>query len=353
MLPLLLGYGCSNLDELSQESPQNATDKAKYLKYLHEEIASKDQLSNRSSDYSSSEAVDFLNEGLNLMYCRPDTSYAESLFYLDTITMSYNGSGRIDEADLESALGDIAEFAGSKYHAEVRSDKIPVMFNVRQISGSILNCEIEATFVMEAGANSLQSDLYPYEFEWIYGQWEQDVSGECNEEEVNADAADLFRRDLRRALLFRKKTERPYYFKNPFTVCFSPSSNSCVAEEIPLDFFPADTIVEGVELLNDDDPMSYDNFNDFLLFHNYSGSPDYHDCISVDEMNFHYDSMYVLIQGVLPNPSGYNVITQIEIGYEWLAASEFTIFHSMVVSRAQKVTILHEELEEAILLPIP
>jgi hypothetical protein len=265
--------------------------------------------------------------------------------------MPLNGSGRIEEADVETALEDIAEFAGDKYYAEVRSDKIPVMFNVCQISATLLYCEVEATFVMEAGANSLNVDRYPYEEDWIYGQFDQNVSEECNEENVNADAADLLRRDLRKALLYRSKLEPPFYIKNPHTTCFSPSFNNCLDYEIPIDFYPADEVVDPWDLLNINDNQSDDNFKEYLLFYNYSGDPDFHECISAQEMDFHYESMYELIQGVLPNPIGYNVITQIEVGYELLASGESTIFHSMVVTRSLKVAILEQQFEEAIPLP--
>jgi hypothetical protein len=106
------------------------------------------------------------------------------------------------------------------------------------------------------------------------------------------------------------------------------------------------------ELLNELDDVIENNLFDFYLFSNYSDFANYDPCLAIDEMNFYYESMKDLALEVLPSPTGDQVISQVEVGYDLLFYNlESNIFHTMIVVRSTKVEILNEEYEKAIILP--
>ncbi len=305
---------------------------------------------------SVNDALDFLNDGLNFLYCRPSDFFLQTKVFKDTFSIAVDGSHEIESGDLTDLLGDIAEFAGIKYYAESGSPKEPLIFDTRDIgSPSPSYTNIEATFAMEVGSPLTTTDAYPYEDSWIYGQNGADVSEFCSEEEANADAADLFRRDLRNNLTNRIVLVS-FYFKKPYVVCFSAVDADCFEQEIPIapNYFPVDEAHYGYEIRNQDDVTSNDNLFENMLFYNFSGRPGFHTCLSDDEMNFHYEAMADLAVSVLPNPVGNKVLAQIEVGYEMLGPEESsTIFHSMLVVEASKIVIENEEFEEGMELPHP
>lgn len=200
---------------------------------------------------------------------------------------------------------------------------------------------------MEVNLPPTGGDNYPYSYDWIYGQYGSDVSNVCNSENVNLDAADLFRRDLRSQLVNRDPHGH-YYFKNPYAVCFSGLPNSCGAVEVEFSLPPSEYYYD-TDLINEEDVTPGDNLYDYLIFYNYGGFSNFHTCISDDEMNFYYVKMYDMATGILPYPVGNNVLFQIEVGYDFISGGSSHVFHSMIVSRATKVEV--EEEDDKVALP--
>lgn len=304
---------------------------------------------------SVNDALDFLNDGLNFTYCRPNDLFLETKVFKDTFVIAVDGLGQIEAVDLNDLVDDIANFAGAKFYAESRSPKESLMFDMKDLSSpSSTYTNIEATFVYEVGNPSTSVDQYPFDDIWIYGQWGGDVSNVCNDEDVDLDAVDLLRRDLRKSLVYRSKVVF-YYFKEPYTVCYSAGNDDCFSEEIPEVYFPVNESHQGSELINPADGMTQnDNLYESLLFYNIDFRPGYHTCLSDDEMNFHFESMEDLVGDILPSPAGNNVIAQIEVGYNGLFG-EFTttIHHSMLAVKATKIPITESEFEEGNPLPNP
>lgn len=225
------------------------------------------------------------------------------------------------------------------------------MFDINLVSAGSSLVAFEAIFLHQAGEKLPTTDAYPYSDSWVYGQWGSDASNLCSQEGANADAVDLFRRDLRENVVYRNKFES-YYLKDPYTVCFTAHYNDCFSEEIPiLNYFPLDASYDGDEMDNPNDPTEDDNLYDRLLFYNYSGNQGYHTCLSSNEMNFHYEFMEDFAEDLIPNPPGNDVIAQVEVGYSLLASGTSTIFHEMVVARATKTEITDSQFEDAIPLP--
>ena len=299
---------------------------------------------------SVSQALEDLNDGLNFLYCRPDDNYLETVVVKDNFSVGAT-AGQINENDLVTLMDDIAEFAGDSYHGDGRGDKEPQMFDINLVMASTSLVIFEAIFMHQAGLPTSTTDDYPYSDSWIYGQWGQNVSNQCSQEGANADAADLLRRDLRKNVAFRNKFQA-YYFKHPYTVCFTGDYDDCFSEEIPItNYFPVDDNLDHDDLTNSSDITPDDNLYDLLLFYNHSGNSGYHTCLSSNEMNFHYDEMEKLAEDLLPNPSGNNVIAQIEVGYNLLASGSSTIFHALIAVKATKVSITEEEDIEPVELP--
>jgi len=175
----------------------------------------------RDTRYSVGDALEYLNDGLNFLYCRPNDYFLETMVFLDTFAIPVS-SGQIDEGDLMDLMDNIAVFAGDHYYADAREEKEPLMFDVNQISGpSPSYVYFQAIFFYEADVPLDLDDTYPYENAFIYGQYSVDVTNLCNDLDVNLDAADLFRHDLRENVVYRYKNLH-YYFKDPYYVCFNP-----------------------------------------------------------------------------------------------------------------------------------
>ncbi len=298
----------------------------------------------RTKTYTVGQSLDFLNDGMNLLYCRPEFFHQETLVFYDTLNIPIS-AGEIEEDDLVYAMDSIASFAGGKYYSEASTNKEPIMINSRQIfSSSPYFITIEAEFIMEVNDVLETEDEYPYEDSWIYGQWAEDVSEECSIEGANNDAVDLLRRDLRNDIVFR---DGDYYFTNPTVICLDAGTHDCISAEIPV-FHHIDESI-GLFYLDNTNDMYGNNLYDALLFTNWDGYENFHECLSDDEMNFYYDSMKDLALGELPYPAGYIDIMQIEVGYFATALFNEHIWHSMLVIIATK----NYPLDEALPLPIP
>jgi hypothetical protein len=316
-----------------------------HLNYLHNDL-DPNQIQTRDTRYSIQDVLDLLNDGMNHLYCRPTEFRNKTVSFTDVFSVPKT-SGEVSEGDLVNLMDDIALFAGDNYYDDGGSNKQPLMFNMTESSGpSPSYFYIEATFIMEVDLPPTGGDNYPYSTDWKFGQFGGDVTNLCNSENVNLDAVDLFRRDLRAQLTHRESHEH-YYFKNPYAVCFTGLPNSCGAVEIEFSIPPSEYYSD-TDLLNGSDGTPGDNLYDYLIFYNYSGNSNFHTCISDDEMNFYYVKMHDMATGILPYPLGNNVLVQIEVGYDLLTSGSSTIFHSMIVTRATKVEVEEEDVITAL-----
>lgn len=128
-----------------------------------------------------------------------------------------------------------------------------------------------------------------------------------------------------------------------------------MGDEIPPQYFfiLMDETTLFYDLENPLDDVVEDNLYDYLLFSNFSGFANYGECLSDDEMNFHFESMDVLATSILPSPPGDKVISALEVGYDWIIQGfNSWIYHNMIVTMTDKIEILVEEYEDPIELPI-
>jgi len=154
---------------------------------------------------------------------------------------------------------------------------------------------------------------------------------------------------LRRNVAYRNQSEF-YYFRDPYAVCFSGGPSCLFCQELVPLFLVIESYLE-YELLNPEDDIQGDNIYDYLVFRNWSADPNYNVCLDVNEMNFYYESMEDFAFGVLPNPIGYRVIAQIEVGYSANFSFSTHIWHAMEVMTIIKLYILEGQERSAIELP--
>lgn len=246
-------------------------------------------------------------------------------------------------------MDEIAKFAGNNFYNESRSEKAPLVFNMLAVNSTSVYVDIEATFTMEAGLPIETVDAYPYTESWHYGQFGNDVTNECNNsEDLNFDAPDLFRRDLRNNISYRNNGH--YYLRDPYSVCFNAASDNCA---IMREIVPAFPIIETIydnDLVNPNDNTASDNLYDFLLFRNRNLFSNFDVCLAANEMNFYYESMEDLALSKVPS-SAY-VIGNIEVGYKNITFfTSILIWHAMQVTIMKKVTITSSNDYEALALP--
>jgi hypothetical protein len=334
---VVLFAGCANENNQIKKIEFTTNPHAKYL-----ESNQNNHITGRTTRYTISEALEYLNDGMNYLYCRPGDVYNEGMTFTDTFSIAIS-SGAIEEDDLIDLMDEIAYFAGDLYYADSRTVKEPIIFHMVQVanaSSSVAN--IEATFLMEAGLVSETEDSYPYELDWVYAIWYGENNEECNEQQNNS-ACLLLHRDLNKNLAVR--TQYPaFYLKDPEVVCFDPGGAECVSlHNLPQ--FPH-TNIYGESLRNPNDVL--DNLFDFLLFRNNDNYDNFSECLSVNEMNFYYESQEELALDMLPSPANDRVIAALYVGWDRYIGFQTIIWHPMKVITA---TIIEADEDNAIPLP--
>jgi hypothetical protein len=328
---LLLLAGCTKDGLLSDGQAAQLDPVTNFQEYL--DFKAFTQVQPRSTDYSIAESLDYLNDGLNLLYCRPGDTFGETLIFIDTFNIQLNASNRVDEDDLEAMARTMANFAGTNYYDEQRSNKAPLMFEVRQggnLTGFTL--PLAVAFIMEAGSPSTESDDYPYIYSWPFG-FGQYLTCEIP---VETESVDLFRCDLREAAKYKGSKHEVYYYVNLYTICYNPHYTNCLDYDIP--FLWADEFHDELELLNLNDPNPGDNQFEMLLFYREQEDPNYSACLLPVQMNFYYDEMLDIAVNPQPSsPASSKVISNIEVGYnEWIGMYGRYI-HGMQVYYSDKI----------------
>lgn len=292
--------------------------------------------------YNVADALDLLNDALNLNYCRPVTEYASLGTFKDSTNMSLTITSTISETNLLILFNNIAITSGAHYYSESDTTKAPFIFEVVQannLNGSTL--PIHVYFTISKGV-PLNTPSYPYgedeDWKWAYN------GGKCVDPVDLYDAADIFRNDLRKNRKY--KNSHPYYFKNRYSVCFVAKNNSCGGYELLGNFDPS-LSVDGDEILNPSDVTPNDNLNDFLLFENYSNYSNYHDCLSDSEMNFYYEQMNDLVTAYIPTQK---VIGNIEVGYNEL---NFVHNRRLHIMRVDYFTVITTDSDPGEPIPCP
>ena len=277
--------------------------------------------------YTTSEALDQINDALNLNYCRPKNDYSTTAVFKDSFNIAYSPVNGISETDLLSLCNQAAIAAGDHYYAISDSTKAPFTFEVVQADNPANNnIPLYVYFTMTKGACS-SSVTYPYastearKFGWNYGT--------CTDVGDGFDAADIFRCDLRKNKAY-KNTHASYYFTDRYSVCFG--QEYCHSYEIP---FIEPDLTEG-PLSNPNDSQSGDNAFDYLLFSSNQNLNNFHLCLNSEELNFYYLSSANLIDTY--KPSG-KVVGNVEYGYNWTSSEFATYFQTMRVDY-NKVNII-------------
>jgi hypothetical protein len=187
-------------------------------------------------DYSYSDAAVNIEALLNFTYRRPDTIYQSYQTFYDTLKVVANQSYRIDELDLDTLFISIVNRSSYVFDQNTSIIKAPVQFGIRALdtNGSIVDSvRIELFFLYGLNYDTpvpLEDPLYEEDDHWWYGGG----AGKCGPYSGGQplDAAKIFTRDLRRALIPRAAPNYEFYFSAPVIACFHVG-NYCSAYDIP------------------------------------------------------------------------------------------------------------------------
>ena len=195
----------------------------------------------------------------------------------------------IDAANNEVLLSDVVEAydeminnLSQTYHA-LPGDNYHLVVNdvsLTNLDESTATLGVNAVF----GEGTDGTDAM-FDYPWYYG----DLAGRCDGSGLGlgSDAAE----EIEKVIMRRKGTNPPgtYY-------------TSVDSIQIYCDNYP-----------NPNDPNPWDNYYDYLMFHNYEGWANYHTCVSVDELYFHLTGTEEVIYNI-ERPVGQSFISVNLIG---------------------------------------
>ncbi len=266
-------------------------------------------VTSRTSSFNlqTNEAVPFLEESLNLGFCRLDSSFYEQYFYAyDTIFIPVSNDS-ISSAVLADAFDSIAHFAAIEYGNRPSSTRKSILFGLYSdyVVDTTRNDILVACLyvVAENIGVAYSSGNYDVDDYWYYccgfGKCGPYSGGEPN------DAAKILTKDLKEALV-PSLLNLAYYFIEPYSICFSPG-NGC---------WDGVNHIEIDEYINDEHSMWWNTS----------------DCMDPTDLGFHFSSMKEMIKDNQPytsNPPSLKSVVSLFV-YDDLIGS--TKLHSCAVT---------------------
>ncbi len=222
---------------IANEYATTTKDKVLKLAEWSLKIRNKDASVSRSgsSEFTYSSAANNVEELLNFTYCRPDTFFQEYLVHYDTLKVAVNSNNKIDESDLDDLFIAMVNSSAYVFDQDTNGVKKPIQFGVKSLNtdGSTIDSAQMQLFFMfgtKYGVpGPLEDPLYEEDDHWWYGG----SAGKCGPYSGGQplDAAKIFTRDLRRALIPRSAPYE-FYYSAPIITCFHVG-NYCSAYDIP------------------------------------------------------------------------------------------------------------------------
>lgn len=282
---IAITYSCSKQDNTEPVSSTPEISKSEADILIENKIKafkSKMELLRENPSYKSSEtmsadsAVWYMEAASNQTYADGASEFSKSVS--DTFSIVIDATnGEVLLNDVVDAYDDMIESLSTAYHA------LPGESNHLVVNDISLTTTDESTVTLGVNAvfgSSIDGIDAMFNYPWYYGE----LLGRCDGSGlgVGSDAAE----QIEDVIIRRKGTE--------------PSGTYY-------------TSIQSVEILGDccenpNDPYPGDNYNDYLMFFNYSGWQNYHECVSVDELNFYLLGTEEVIYN-LQRPAGKDLIT--------------------------------------------
>jgi hypothetical protein len=153
---------------------------------------------------------------------------------------------------------------------------------------------------------------------WYYGE---DL-GMCNGGGIPSDAANEIDKELRADFIAHNQSVHTY---TP-NYHWIPTHISYPGPSIP-GGFPGP-----VNLINSNDVTPQDNQYDYILFHSYSGWPNYHICLNPTEMDFYYNGPVYIISTLEANyPNKEVVFSKLSDAKSATSGSNYVVLHGLDV----------------------
>jgi hypothetical protein len=316
----------SDTDSLNKLKHNTKERQEKIIEFL-EFVKHKDvDLGSRSLPFTmkTKEAIPFLEESLNLGFCRLDSSFYEDYHYAyDTVFIQVSNDS-ISSADLTDAFDSIAHFAAIEYGNRPVSTRKSILFGLTSdyVVDTIRNGILVACLyvVAEDIGVTYKSGNYDVDDYWHYccggGKCGPYSGGQPN------DAARILTRDLKKVLV-PSLLNRAYYFIEPYSICFSPGS-SCNE--------PNSNII-------------YDEYVDEFGYDPQALWYDHSDCLSPTDLTFHFDAIQHVLNDNRPFtslPPSLKSIVAVSVGHGQTVSIPPTYVHDCGVTYGTLVELKAE-----------
>ena len=205
-------------------------------------------------------AIRFLEESLNLGFCRFDTMIFSSYeFNYDTILIDIINDS-ITSTDLAIAFNKIAGFAANIYNLKDLTTRQSVFFGLKYgfdpVSNNKLPVEVCYTVAFNL-ESAYKSGFYDNDDYWYYCCNRGKCGNYSGEEPL--DGAQILRKDLRHDLI-PKRLLYQYYFVEPMNYCFHKGSD-CYDIEMPIHYNQYIFVEEDRLFFKQDDCMTPNDMN--------------------------------------------------------------------------------------------
>lgn len=264
------------------------------------------------------EAIPFLEESLNLGFCRLDSSFYEDYYYAyDTIFIPVSNDS-ISSATLTDAFDSIAHFAATEYGNRSVGSRQSILFGLTSdyVLDTILNgISVSCLYVVaEDIGTAYKSGDYDVDDYWHYccggGKCGPYSGGQPN------DAVKILDKDLKKELV-PPLYNNSHYFIEPYSICFN-QGNAC---------YNGLELIEVNEYIYETGTMWWDNS----------------DCMAPEDLSFHFSAMQEMIREYQPQtsspPTLKNVVT-IKVSDDLIGSTKL---HSCAVTYGTLVELKAED----------
>jgi len=248
--------------------------------------------------YQLDDALWLLEAGLNYNYCSNMNVYKQRLTDSLMLNLEKNAGGLIDFADVQVAYDEMVSHMSAAYHSIADEEKMPIVADIDLIEHDAGNVvlKLKAVFGYELANTAKNLNDFGSTAWW---KWGLDL-GKCNGYTGTGDAAN--------------EIDAKLYFE-----LIQPVGTYFTDVEPKYD-------IKAWNYPNPDDDNPNDGYFDYLMF--CSGN---HNCLSPDEMNFHWDGsravIYMYESDGGPRPAGKDPI-DLDLEGELIPGSKSnTYFH--------------------------
>ena len=296
-LKLLLFTSCSKEGEQPKEKQISMEDlqvENRILNFKEEmQLAKEDELHLKNDSLVDKDTlVWYIEASLNYLFCSLDTM--SKITYQDSLDFSLDCNGvYIDYEQLVNTYFSVFEAIQNKnQNCQTSGEKmllIDVEFLINDLKSN--NGILKVSTTISSISSGFLEAFGEYDY-WEHMGADASYGGYCDGPfegtSTDSDAAEQIQNKLMGRISLPSEHS---YFTDISTIYIEPGY-SYIFEDPQYGCPSFD---------NPNDETNCDNMYDRLLFHSYSGWPNYHTCLSPVEMNFYLNNLQIIIYDILPD----------------------------------------------------